>query len=303
MKINIWVIVFVLHCFTLFAQQLPDTNYKPIILHPEYSIGKGSVVYIDEGHHNFHTKDGRYFGFARLLESDGYNVKRYVGLFEEKKLDAGKILVISNALNEINTENWYLPTPSAFTKEEIESVRKWVYNGGSLFLIADHMPLAGSAADLAKVFGFDFRNGFAVDTMSRTTDLFSRNDSSLKNNVITNGRNKSENVQQVATFTGQSFKIPADAESIITLSSKYVNLLPDTAWVFDSKTRIESAEGLSQGAFKKYGKGKLVMFGEAAMFTTQLAGPQQMKVGMNSPIAKENYQLLLNIIHWLDGKL
>jgi hypothetical protein len=44
------------------------------------------------------------------------------------------------------------------------------------------------------------------------------------------------------------------------------------------------------------------MFGEAAMFTAQLAGPQQTKAGMNSDYAEQNYQLLLNIIHWLDGK-
>jgi hypothetical protein len=39
------------------------------------------------------------------------------------------------------------------------------------------------------------------------------------------------------------------------------------------------------------------------MFTAQLAGSQQIKVGMNSTIAKENFRLLLNIIHWLDGKI
>ena len=39
------------------------------------------------------------------------------------------------------------------------------------------------------------------------------------------------------------------------------------------------------------------------MFTAQLAGPQKRKGGMNSELAPENHQLLLNIIHWLDGKL
>ncbi len=52
-----------------------------------------------------------------------------------------------------------------------------------------------------------------------------------------------------------------------------------------------------------YGNGRLVVFGEAAMFTTQLVGKKKRKVGMNNKIASENYQLLLNIIHWLDGIL
>ncbi len=42
---------------------------------------------------------------------------------------------------------------------------------------------------------------------------------------------------------------------------------------------------------------------EAAMFSAQLAGPDKVKAGMNHEIAKENYQLLLNIIHWLDEKI
>ena len=58
-----------------------------------------------------------------------------------------------------------------------------------------------------------------------------------------------------------------------------------------------------QGAYMPYGKGRLVAFGEAAMFSAQIAGPDKIKMGMNNPIAPENYQLLLNIIHWLDGKL
>ncbi|MFT5253862.1 MAG: hypothetical protein ACI87N_002915 [Flavobacteriales bacterium] len=59
-------------------------------------------------------------------------------------------------------------------------------------------------------------------------------------------------------------------------------------------------EGWPQGAYKKYGKGKVVVFGEAAMFSAQLAGAKK-KMGMNNKVAPENYQLLLNIIHWLDG--
>ena len=50
------------------------------------------------------------------------------------------------------------------------------------------------------------------------------------------------------------------------------------------------------------GIGRVVMSGEAAMFTAQVAGPQQFRAGMNSPFAARNYRLLLNFIHWLDGR-
>ena len=39
------------------------------------------------------------------------------------------------------------------------------------------------------------------------------------------------------------------------------------------------------------------------MFTAQLAGPKKRKMGMNNEVVPENYQLLLNIIHWLDAKI
>ena len=80
-------------------------------------------------------------------------------------------------------------------------------------------------------------------------------------------------------------------------------MLPDTAWVFDNETPKINVKGWSQGAYKKYGKGKIVAFGEAAMFTAQIAGPEKVKLGMNHVDAPNNYQLVLNIIRWLDGKL
>lgn len=287
----------------LLAQQVADLSYNPLIAKPIYSKGRGPVVFIDEGHHNFHTKEGRYKSFANLLERDGYVVTEYQGDFELAKLKKGKILVISNALNEINVENWFLPTPSAFKSNEIEILSKWVSEGGSLFLIADHMPMGGAAIDLAAVFGFKFSNGFVMFKNGNIPSIFTRSDTTLIDNSITNGRNGEENVYEIATFTGQAFTIPDDATPILVFKNDHINLLPDTAWRFNETTKRQSVVGWSQGAYKKFGKGRVVAFGEAAMFSAQLAGPQQTKMGMNSNLAKENYKLLLNVIHWLDGYL
>ena len=286
----------------LFSQQITDTTYNPIIQNPEYGLGNGPVIFIDEGHLNFHTKNGRYRAFSTLLDRDGYNVTEYKGVFKKNELVKGKILVISNALNE-NVEDWVIPSPSAFTKSEIEEIRQWVFEGGSLFLIADHMPFADAAKALAEVFGFEFTNGFVFDTLSEGPAFFNLKEKTLTESIITKGRNSKEAVEQIASFTGQAIKIPDGATSILTFSNAYVNFLPDTTWVFDDNTTKFNAEGWSQGAFKNFGKEKIVVFGEAAMFTAQLVGPQKYKAGMNNEIASENHQLLLNIIHWLDGKL
>ncbi|MFH1213342.1 MAG: DUF4350 domain-containing protein [Candidatus Neomarinimicrobiota bacterium] len=290
----------------LFSQQIIDTTYNPIVKNPEYILGKGPVVFIDQGHYNLHTRSGIFKPFANLLEKDGYRVTDYDGEFRAEELSKGKILVIANAINAINDEDWFLPTPSAFTKSEVEILKKWVSDGGSLFLIADHMPMAGAARELALEFGFEFTNGFVFDSrtdwsVSREPIIFNLKDKTLVESSITKGRNSTESVRQVATFTGQGFKVPADATPILVFNENYIDLMPDTAWVFEAKTPEINAKGLSQGAYKKYGKGKIVAFGEAGMFAAQIAGPNKIKMGMNSPVAPENFQLLLNIIHWLDG--
>lgn len=285
------------------AQQIADTLYNPPITNPAYKGGQGPKVFIDEGHHNFHTKNGRYKAFSNLLERDGYQVEAYSGEFLRAQLDEVDILVISNALNELNIENWFLPNPSAFTAAEIDVLEQWVADGGKLFLIADHMPMGGAAQDLAAAFDIEFTNGFVFDTIARRPSIFTKKEGTLVNNKITTGRDNTESVQTIVSFTGQGFRIPKKAQPILVFDGRYINFIPDTAWVFTEKTKRIPMKDWAQGAYMHHKKGRIVSFGEAAMFSAQIAGPNKIKMGMNSPIAHENHQLLLNIIHWLDGQL
>jgi hypothetical protein len=301
MERRVLFILFLVSTVTMLqGQQVPDTEYSPVINNPAYRQGKGPLIFIDEGHFNFHTRNDRYLPFALLLERDGYRTEGYPGQFDMKRLKKGKILVISNALNEANLEDWYKPVYPAFTDEETETVRQWVEEGGSLFLIADHMPMGGAAAKLAAAFGFGFTDGFAMDTARTGPALFTRAEGTLADNIITDGNNATEKVDSIYSFTGQAFTIPDDATPILTFDDSYLLLLSDTAWVFNEKTVFKPIAGWSQLAYREYGKGRVVMSGEAAMFTAQLAGPQKARAGMNSHFARRNFQLLLNIIHWLD---
>ena len=281
-----------------FAQQVPDLNFNPEIVSPAYAKEKGTVVYIDEAHYNFHTRSGRYAPFAKLLEKDGYVTKSFSQKFTVKSLKDIKILVIANALNEINVEKWDLPNPSAFTDDEVNAVEQWVANGGSLFLIADHMPFPAAAERLAAKFGFRFHNAFNIDIVNPA--YFWRSNGSIVENVITNGRNTAETVHQIPKTEGQGFDIPADATSILKFHGTSFLLYPKKDWYFDSDTPMVSAEGMSQGAYKKHGKGRVIVFGEASLFTAQIGQPGNRKMGMNNVTAKDNYKLLLNCIHWLD---
>lgn len=286
---------------SLAGQQVADTAFKPHIDAPAFSAGGGPVMMIDEAHYNFHTAGGRYSPFAELLRQDGYTVSASATPFVIDSLRRGSILVVANALNERNTEDWSLPTPSAFTENEIGIVRQWVFEGGSLFLIADHMPFGGAAERLAAAFGFEFSNGFAMPQGERQTigDKFRRTDSTLFEHAITQGRSDIERIDSVVSFTGQAFRGDSAAAGIMVFGADVVSMMPQEAWEFTDSTPRIPVTGWFQLAAKEFGKGRVVVAGEAAMFTAQLAGEARLPVGMNSPEAAQNPQLLLNIMHWL----
>src|SRR5688572_2013605 len=155
-----WIALLVGLSFQSQAQQVADTLYNPPILNAAYPLRSGPVIHIDQAHHNFHTFSGRFRPFATLLQRDGYNVKASDLPFSKASLEAASILVIANAIHPDNERQWTLPTPSAFSEEEIAAVNAWVKAGGSLLLIADHMPFPGAAKQLAASFGVKFYNGF-----------------------------------------------------------------------------------------------------------------------------------------------
>ena len=282
------------------AQQVPDLEYQPPLPRPAYESGNGPRVAIDEAHHNFHTADGRYQPFAELLRRDGYRVDGLGKPLSSDSLNGVDVLVIANALNERNVKDWSLPTPSAFTTGEIAAVRAWVEKGGSLFLIVDHMPFPGAAGDLAKAFGVEFSNGFAASKPTERPATFTfRQGTGLEESAVTQGRGDQERVTEVATFVGSAFKPPQDATPVLVFSANFVSLKPNKAWQFTAATPKEPLEGWCQGAVMKVGNGRVAVFGEAAMFSAQRAGPRQHPMGMNAPEAKQNHQLLLNVMHWL----
>ena len=287
------------------AQQVADSAFAPAIARPAFAAGAGPTVLVDEAHTNFHTTDGRYYAFARLLRRDGYVVRGLREPFTRRSLAGARVLVIANALHPGNATAWNLPTPSAFTAAEIAAVEAWVREGGSLLLIADHMPFPGAADSLAAAFGIAFGNGFAVDSTEQTSRFrFSRGNGLLAEHAVTRGRGPEERVDSVDTFTGQAFRVTAaGAQPLLTLAPGTVLLLPEVAWQFTAATPRRAVGGQLHGAVLRHGRGRVAVFGEAAMFSGQLAGANRRPMGMNDPTAPQNVQFLLNVMHWLTGVL
>jgi hypothetical protein len=297
----------VLFTCSALSQLAVDPEFVPSIDAPEYESGRGPLVLIDAAHLNHDTADGSYLPFAELLRADGYTVKSNQAPFTRDALARASILVIANAMHEQSELDWApLPSLSAFSEAEIEAVEQWVSEGGSLLLIADHMPLSGHASKLAAAFGILFQNGFAYDDVAQNPQItFRRADESLSSTIVANGRNENEAVDFVTTFTGQAFRLDPtiDAEPLLVLPKGSILLLPEVAWQFSESTPRIPADYLLQGAIVRHGRGRVAAFGEAAMFGARLAGPDLVPVGMNAPEARWNQRFATNVVRWLSGAL
>ena len=281
------------------AQQSPDPEFDTSVANPAYKK-EGPRVMFDEAHHNFHTTEGRYKPFVDLLLNDGYRVVRNRQPFTKITLSSYKVLVISNALGAEEDDDAGADNP-AFTDEECQAVQDWVKDGGALLLIADHAPFGGAAATLSARFGVDMSKGYTVDKENSADGnpsslIFSRENKLLANHPITEGRNEKERVNIVRSFTGQSLKGPEGSVSILSLSDGAKDL-PNV----DAQTSV-SAAGRSQAVALKFGKGRVLVQGEAAMLSAQISGQEKHKLGMNVP-GNDNKQYALNLMHWLSGLL
>ncbi len=275
--------------------QRADPDFKTKVDRPAYAVGpRHPRILFDEAHHNFHTASGRYKPFAELMASDGYQVIPNRDKFSRETLQKGDILVIANALA---SEEW-APDP-AFTDAECDAVRDWVKEGGSLLLITDHAPFGSAARGLAKRFGVDMSTGAVYDPKNfeenETSLVFSRQNRLLGDHPITRGRDDSERLNKIRTFTGTSLKGPEGSVPILRLA--------DTAEEnsVDDEGKATSAAGRAQGLAFAFGKGRVVVMGEAAELSAQVAGAT-FKMGMNVP-GIDNRQMALNIMHWLSGLL
>jgi hypothetical protein len=114
------------------------------------------------------------------------------------------------------------------------------------------------------------------------------------------GRAPEERVRRVVSFTGQSLAGPPAATKLLRFSDKAEDLLvglgqagPDVP-----AEKRRSAAGRSQGLAFAHGKGRVVVLGEAAMMTAQLAGSGRTPMGMNAK-GSDDRQFVLNVVRWL----
>lgn len=269
-------------------KQTVDSSFDSIVRRPEFEKGQGPSVLFDEAHMNRHTTTGTYKPFVDVIANDGYVVQANKSKFSKDILKKHNILVISNAKAPITTE-------------ESDAIHTWVKEGGSLFLIADHNPYGWPVFNLAKKFGVVTSKGTTYEPEGNNI-IYTRENGKLLSHPIIEGRDKNEKVNKVQTFTGQSLQ-PPKGSGFLKLSEKAYDI------VHPATKEKKSAANHFQGAGFAYGKGRVVVLGEAAIVTAQqitLKKPETDEilnifyVGMNLP-NNDNKKLLLNIMHYLSS--
>lgn len=292
--------------FSLRAQeQFADPAFDTSVATPSYTSA-GPTVAIDSAHRNRHTAEGRYRPLAELLSNDGYTVVSLsASPFDARVLSEIDVLVMTNPLD--------LEAEQRVDDEEADFIREWVDQGGSLLLVSD-LPFPSR---LANRFGVDTGKGLVFDLESEkrlTTPLtFSLENRLLGDHPIIHGRETSEAVSRVASFTGQSISVPARAWALLKLSdtareaptsndlSAEIIALRDGSPRFGSHST--SVAGRAQGIALTYGMGRVVVLGDAAMLEARLHrhdDGSEARVGLN---VAGNRRFALNVFHWLSGLL
>ncbi len=274
-----------------------DLDFQPEIKNPAYPPGEGPVILVDEAHNNFHTAVGTYIPFAALLERDGYVIQRAAEKISQKLLQSCRIFVIADAQPPEKKNE-----PPTFSQQEIDILNAWVREGGSLFLITDHMPDPGAIEKLALSFGIRVNNGYVLNgtlTGRERPIVFDGSDDRLAEHPITNGRDPSEKINSIATFAGSAFQAGPEFQPLMIFGPGRRSWMPKEYWTFPPGTSNISVAGWLQGGVLESGDGKIAFFSEAAMFTAQVFDQGKILAGMNHFLGKDNAQFLLNIVHWL----
>jgi hypothetical protein len=295
-------------------EQRGDPSYHPIVADPAYD-GSGPLIQLDAAHGSVQTIDGRYAGFAALVRADGYRLRAgEQALDQAGALDGVDVLVISNAVRPADRSR-----PSAFTDAEIVALDSWVRNGGSLLLAADHAPYGDANEALAHALGVQMGKGYAFrleDGQITTQMNFTTGDGTLGDHPILRGRNASEVVGRVLSFTGQSLSGPAgsvvlmallpddhEAASAPVLRQINARVQGDPASRPTVLTEMARPALPAQGLAFDHGLGRVVVLGEAGMLTAQILKfaddpSNDVRFGLQTP-GHDDQQFALNLLHWL----
>jgi hypothetical protein len=273
-------------------------------------------VLLDEGHNNFHISTGGYAAYVRLLTQYGFVVNPLKGRISRVALAGYEVFISANGLAEPQgvlarkaqaageTLAWATASARpAHSAEEIVALRDWVRDGGSLLLVTDHPPYSGASSQLAAAFGIAVTNSAASDSAFVGPTPRRQNAGHFeftRSNTLLGDHPTLTGVDTVLTYAGTALSAPAGSAVLLRLPDSTV----DRTWNEQQKQLEDvAAPGRAQGIALEYGKGRVVVLGEAGMLT---ANPgTNVDLCGDRAIAQAdlgNRRFALNIARWLARK-
>ncbi|HWO89633.1 MAG TPA: hypothetical protein VNL98_10845 [Gemmatimonadales bacterium] len=290
------------------GQQVNDARFHFANPRPAFPQGEGPSICFDEAHHNSHTLSQLYAPFASILRSDGFRVSRLSRSLSSEALDTCHILVLGSgrARSAQSAEFWSYPHPSAYTREEVDAVVRWVRSGGALLFIWDHPPAAGAAAGLANLLGVQVLDAWADATpRGAYPEVFRRTDGLFADHVILRGRSPMERIDSVATHGAGAFFPSRSIQPVLVYggeASAWVRLgdlgqgipdIPEAEW-----PRFDIQGWLLAGT-REWDQGRIVFLGDSTACPAQLYGSESTPIAMSHPSGRQNAQFCLNLVRWL----
>ncbi|MGB5172431.1 MAG: hypothetical protein WBN11_13585 [Eudoraea sp.] len=270
-------------------------------------------ILIDKGHNTIYSNESGVITareMFRIIEEDGYELN-----FTDKKLTAEVLnpektdLLILHGMpnngiklkNDLATETLYL---SPMANEEVESIGKYVFNGGGLLLFLSHFPGGSGALPLLEAFNVKFRDGYANQHQFHTSKggkcghflMNSKNRMVNFNHAIFQSTIDTSSIPtNIRFYCGAAvFRNPEDV--ILGFPNNTINYTP-TNENFDTEEMSSSYSGMI--GFK-FGLGRVIICTDQGIFRSLdlFIDGEKIPVTIHDPNS-ENAGLLLNTLRWL----
>ncbi|HEX8316764.1 ABC transporter permease [Longimicrobium sp.] len=274
------------------GDHVTDARYRP----PAGAFGevatRPTTILVDEAHGNRHglgnaAEPGTLRWIVQPAEEARIQVYGLYVAVRPQALADVQLLVVAGATTDLDGKG-------AFSDAEIRTVQEWVRAGGSLLLLTDHEPFAGRVRRLAEAFGVRSSLDVLADPAhgdprapNKVRTVFGAGGVPLGAHPVTTG------VGRVITYGGQALARPDPGTTVLLPLAPSARLLTGRP-LFPGVPRERQGQLL---AFP-YGRGRVVVSGETALFTAQRKRSDGTIFGVGDA-GTDNARLALNVFSWL----
>ena len=312
---QIFILLTILINSLVFSQGTVEAEIDTSYIYQFKSIKEenSKKILVDKGHNTIYSKESGVITareMFRIIEEDGYELNFTDNTLRDEILNPEKtdLLIIHGMPNnkiklktDSFTETLYV---SPLTNEEVETIGKFVFDGGGLFLFLSHFPGGSGALPLLEGFSVKFRDGYANQHQFHTSKggkcghflMNSKNRMINYNHTIFQSSiDKSTIPTDIRFYCGAAvFRNPEDV--ILGFPNNTINYTP-TEENIDAEEMSSSYAGMI--GFQ-YGLGRVIICTDQGIFRSLdlFIDGEKIPVTIHDPNS-ENAGLLLNSLRWL----